>query len=364
MTAGSRKEDNILYVQMFGSFSMNWNKKPLAGGAKSSETQFNYLMQLLLHHRTEGVSRERLEQALFGDRDIADIHHAARSVIYNAKKKLKAAGLPPVNYIENKGGVYRWTMEIPVKEDAAEMDRVFHEAEKETDPETALSLYMEACRYYTGEFLGAQTAVWAAQEARRYRALFCTCVDKALELLRKAHDYPQMEELGLYAARVSPLADWEAVTMEALISMGRYTAARKLYDDTVELYLQELGLKPSPRLMELLERMGTQMGHQYAMLDDIQSKLSEKENQGGGYLCPYPVFQGIYQMLARIMERGGQSIYLMLCTVVDSKGNPMKEGPVWNIFSIPSIFPIQAPAAGLSNTGQNRHATQQKGQES
>ena len=28
------------------------------------------------------------------------------------------------------------------------------------------------------------------------------------------------------------------------------------------------------------------------------------------------------------MERGGQSVYLMLCTVVDSKGNPMKDGPM------------------------------------
>lgn len=27
-----------------------------------------------------------------------------------------------------------------------------------------------------------------------------------------------------------------------------------------------------------------------------------------------------------MMERGGQSVYLMLCTIVDSKGNPMKDG--------------------------------------
>ncbi len=182
---------------------MTWHKKPVGGGAKSSETQFNYLMQLLLHHRAEGISRSHLEQALFGDRDIADIHHAARSVIYNAKKKLKAAGLPPVNYVENKSGIYRWTQEIPVQEDAAEMDRLFREAQKETSPKQALSLYLEACHCYTGEFLGAQTAVWAAQEARRYRALFCTCVDEAARLLRESHNYPQMEELGLYAAQVS-----------------------------------------------------------------------------------------------------------------------------------------------------------------
>ena len=72
------------------------------------------------------------------------------------------------------------------------------------------------------------------------------------------------------------------------------------------------------------------MKHRYEVLDAIQSDLSgdcEKED-GGGYVCTYPVFQGIYHMVRRIMERGGQSVYLMLCTVVDSRGNPMKDGPM------------------------------------
>lgn len=43
-------------------------------------------------------------------------------------------------------------------------------------------------------------------------------------------------------------------------------------------------------------------------------------------MCPYPVFAGIYQMIVRMMDRGGQAVYLMLCRIVDSKGNPMKEG--------------------------------------
>ena len=38
------------------------------------------------------------------------------------------------------------------------------------------------------------------------------------------------------------------------------------------------------------------------------------------------MFLGIYRMIERMLERGGQSVYLMLCTLVDGKGNPMKEG--------------------------------------
>ena len=75
--------------------------------------------------------------------------------------------------------------------------------------------------------------------------------------------------------------------------------------------------------------MGLQIHRHFAVLDSIQAELSEKKDQEeGGYLCSYPVFQGIYHMVERIMERSGQSVYLMLCTLVDSKGNPMEEGPL------------------------------------
>ena len=108
------ESDNILQVQMFGRFEMTWNGKPLAGSSRSSESQFNYLMQLLLHFRKEGVSRETLEHTLFEDRDLTNVHHALRSVIYNTKKKLYAAGFPDIALIEQKKGIYRWTNEIPV----------------------------------------------------------------------------------------------------------------------------------------------------------------------------------------------------------------------------------------------------------
>lgn len=323
------KGNDALCVRMFGDFSLTWNGKQILGG-KSAETQFAYLMQLLLHSRKAGIQRSQLEQILFGDRDISDLRHATRTVIYNAKKKLKAAGLPDTNYIEQRDGVYYWTKEIPVLEDAAEMEWLHQEAEAEKNPEEKLGLYLRACYCYTAEFLESQTGtVWVAQESRRYRALFCDCVENAAQLLRVAQDYIQMEELGLYAAKVQPLADWEAITMEALVSLGRDEDARKFYDDTVELYFQEQGLRPSGKLMELLEKLGSQIGHHYAILDDIQDRLREStEGSQGGYFCSYPIFQGIYRMVARMMERGGQSVYLMLCTVVDSKGNPMKDGPM------------------------------------
>lgn len=80
------EEQNILHVQMFGKFSMVWKNNMLIGNTKSGETQFAYLMQMLLHNRKEGVSCGKMEQILFWNRDVTDVHHAMRTVIYNAKK--------------------------------------------------------------------------------------------------------------------------------------------------------------------------------------------------------------------------------------------------------------------------------------
>ncbi len=324
-----KPQDNILHVKMFGSFSMTYNGQSITGASKSSESQFMWLMQMILHHRNDGVSRDQLEKVLFADRDLANVHHALRSVIYNAKKRLKAVGLPETNYIEQVKGIYYWTKDIPVLEDATEMEALYEKAEAEDDPYVKQELYIDTCHCYSGEFLSNMSGVvWVAQEARRYRTIFFASVEKATELLRKSQDYFKMESLGMYASGIHPLSNWETVTMEALVSMGRYEDARKLYEDTVEQYFLEEGLKPSPRLLELLNELGDKMDHQYAVLDDIQRRLCEEGGFEGGYNVPYPVFQGVYRLIARLLERGGQSVYLMLCTVVDSKGNPMKDGPM------------------------------------
>lgn len=320
-------EENVLYVHMFGGFALEWNGKGITSG-KSKESQFSYLMQMVLHFRREGVPREELKAVVFEERDLENANHALRSVIYNARKKLGAAGLPEGDgYILQKDGRYYWDAKIPVVEDAWEMERLAAEAEAEQEPGRKLWLYLEACYTYTGDFLSAQnSAVWAAQEARRYHGLFCSCVERAALLLRENGDYEGLESLGRYASRTDPLADWETLTMEALVASGRNLEARRFYNDTLELYLKEQGFTPSRKMQDMVQKLGDQMKHSYGVLEEIQQELSqEKQLYPGGYFCPFPVFLGIYQMMQRMTERGGQSVYLMLCTVVDSKGNPMTE---------------------------------------
>ena len=318
----AQPEAELLQVQMFGGFTLTYGGRSVIGSVKSRESQFIYLMQLVLHFRKRGVRRELLEEVLFEGRDVTDVRHALRSIIYNAKQKLRASGLPDVKYIQQKNGYYYWTEQIPVTEDAEEFERLYEEAGTGWAERC-----LEACYCYTGEFLPLHGgSLWALQEAKRYRDLFCCCVERTARLLREKGNFLQLEELGNYAAKVSPLCDWETLSMEALMRQGRYGEAGKLYDDTVELYFREQGVRPSGQMLELFQKLGEHMEHRQGALDDIQEELTE-EQKGvpGGYLCSYPIFQGIYHMAERMMERGGQSVHLMLCCVADGKGNPVKD---------------------------------------
>jgi hypothetical protein len=81
--------------------------------------------------------------------------------------------------------------------------------------------------------------------------------------------------------------------------------------------------------MEWFEHLGRGMSHEHTVLEDIKEVLDSGDGQAnGGYLCSYPVFQGIYRSNRRLIDRTGTSSYLMLCTILDGKGNPMKSGSV------------------------------------
>lgn len=321
------EEPNVLYAQMFGNFQLYYNGRPLTG-ERMRDTYFTSLMQIVLHHIDDGVGRNDLEEVLLGDRDVENRRQALQTIVYKAKKKLKNMGLPDENYIVLKKGVYYWTSRIPVKEDAAVFDGLCRQAEECEEEEERLTIYLDACYLYKGEFLSTCAAVlWAGAEARRYRKQFCKCVENAASILRKKGDWMRLEKLGRYVTEAAPFSDWESLTMEALVECGKYGEARKLYADTVDSYFREQGIRPSSKMVEMLEKLGNQIRYSHEVLDQIQQNLKEEPAHAeGGYQCSYPIFCGIYHAVTRMMERGGQSVYLMLCTLVDGKGNPMKEG--------------------------------------
>ena len=173
-------------VQMFGNFRMDYNGAPFVAEKMHKESQFNRMMQALIHYSDCGIAKDKLEEIVIGERDIDAPHTALRVIVYKTKQKLAQLGLPGKNLIYLEGGIYYWTPDIEIEEDAAEFEKLYNEAcalEKQMpqEPESAetvcderikeiednmLELYVKALYLYKGEFLAAYTGeTWIAPDA-------------------------------------------------------------------------------------------------------------------------------------------------------------------------------------------------------
>ncbi len=371
---------DTIKVQMFGNFRMDYNGSPLVAEKMHKESQFNRLMQVMMHYADKGIAKDKLEELVIGERDLDAPHTALRVIVYKTKQKLTQLGLPGENLIYLDSGMYYWTSDIKVEEDAREFEECFekireldawtsdksdkvcedemipeksdkacenscknvsenksqmHLSQEEID-EQKLQLYLKAFYLYKGEFLAPYTGeTWIAQEAKRYHQRFCECVENAAGIVRKRKEWKMLEMLGNYATKVDPLNEWELLTMEGMVETRRYDEASEFYSKVVDYYLKECGIYPSARLMEILEKYSNQMNHTYEILENIQEGMNEddEEKNTGGYFCSYPVFRGIYQTSVRMMNRTDVPVYLMLCTLVDKNGKQIQSESEMNKYS-------------------------------
>ena len=327
-------EKNVIYVKTLGSYSVSYKGVEIAIGARD-ESQIGLLMLLMFHFGKEGASRSLIKNTLFEDRDIEDVSHAIRNVLYNMRKNLKAHGLPDASFVKQSKGIYYWTDEVEVIEDAREFERLVSEALLEENLDKQAALLADAAGSYSGRFFaGRDNVPWIYQESERYRALFGQAVTILMDYYRQTHKFKDMYDLALYAVNVDPFAEWEVYVVEALTCLGRFAESERYYEETVSLYIREYGDRSNEHVRDFIRRLGENLFHDHETIDEIQSKLTNPDDLGGrGYYCSLPVFQELYRTIERTMHRSADKIFLMLCTIVDSKGNPMREGAKLNELS-------------------------------
>ena len=63
---------HTMKVQMFGNFRMEFDGVPLIAEKMHKESQFNRLMQVMMHYSRTGIPKDKLEEQVIGERDIDD----------------------------------------------------------------------------------------------------------------------------------------------------------------------------------------------------------------------------------------------------------------------------------------------------
>ena len=316
----------ILNVRMLGDFSITYEGRQVSFG-KNTATKAMKLLQILIYYGEQGIAREKLLNALYVREELADAANNLRVTAHRLKKMIIDAGLPEYDYIVIKKGIYRWNAPVPTVVDARKFQELYEEAQNCADTKQKEELLKQVCNMYRGEFLPEISGdEWVLLESVQYKKLYSNALKELCDGLIEKCDYEEALLFCEPACRLYPFDEWQSIKIECFLGMKRYKEAMKEYDDTAKLFFEELGISPSERLMEQFDQMSSQLKHvKPKEIQDIKQRLKEDKGQGGAYYCSLPSFRDSYRLVTRMLERSGQSAYLMLCSLTDGKGHPLEK---------------------------------------
>ena len=315
-------------VRMLGGFTVFYDGREVALGRNGS-ARFMQLLQLVWLQGNGGISKEKLVESLYDREKITNINSSFNTLVYRMRQQMTAIGLPDAEYVVRRKGLYTADEKIPVWVDALEFERLVLEGDRAESEEEKLRCYQGAFELYQGDLLlGVSSGLWVLEKSVRYKRLFGRCVQWLGDYAKRGRDYQAMEVYYSKAVALYPLEEWEIGLIDTLLTMGEYKRAYKLYDRTVRLYSDELGLPPPDKMLDCYRRMSEKMVHLPCSLEEVHDLLKESENENGGvdgaYYCSYPSFIDAYRLLSRNMERSGFSMYLILCTITDYEGKAVQ----------------------------------------
>ncbi len=315
---------DAIYVKMLGGFSLKYQGEEIVLG-RNTTAKFVQLLQLVWLRGEKGISKQQIVQNLYEGDGLSNPNNSFNNLLFQMRKQMETAGFPRMDYIVKVGKMY-----VPDPNVELELDvQQFHNAiaaarREEEDIRVKATEYQRAYDLYQGTLLPeAESKTWVVTESVALRDEFAEAVRFLGNKAKQENDYDEMFRIYEKAARIYPDNDWQADQIEALICKEDYKEAFQLYDKTVHRYSEEMGLPPSAKMLENYQKMSQKITSPTGQIQEIQSSLQE-EPLTGAYYCSYPSFIDAYHILERNMERTGQSVFLLLCTLVDYAGKPIQ----------------------------------------
>lgn len=303
-----------LRIQMLGEFKIFLDEQEVSLG-KISMSKATELFQLLMLYIRNGVPKSKALQTLYAWEEPNNKNRSLNNLIYRLKQQMKEAGIVQEEYIQINNGICKWCEEIPVEVDVNQFEEHLQMAE-ETEGQEKLELLYTAFSLFKWEFLtDIHGKAWVLEERMRLKKLYESCVNQLGEILSAQERYEDLLAVYTKAASIYPFDEWQIGQLECLQKLERFEEAYELYESTIHSYFEELGLPLSQKMLDKIHSMGEKLRNRAGDLNEIRDILAEGRDGNGAYYCTYPSFIDIYRYMTRLVERNGQSVFFMMCSV-------------------------------------------------
>ncbi|WP_312647964.1 BTAD domain-containing putative transcriptional regulator [Aminipila sp.] len=315
------QSDKQLKIYMLGRFALEYDGKIMIENQGKIHKVWTLLGYLLANHDRK-LGAQELPEILCGDDRSSEPVKAVKNLVYRLRCVLAESGLPKENYVIQTGGIYSWNNDLDCVIDTDEFIEAYNKARKVFyDSDKAIEFYFQAISIYKGKFLPhAAYDEWAVNATTYYHRLFIDSVICLYQLLEKKESYEPMVEICEKAINIDAYnEDIYKIYIHCLTKIGRHKEALAAYETITTRLYDELGVNPSKELRSLYRDIIKTLKSVETDLVAIKEDLNEGGHAECSYFCEYQIFKDIYRFIARRVNRTGESIYIMLCTLTDNQ---------------------------------------------
>lgn len=285
---------------------------------------WNLLGYLIVFRRRE-IPHYELIKMLWPENDIDNPSNALKNLIYRIRTNLSKNGHPALKgMIAYSKGKYTLSPNFDYKIDIEEFENLCQRAQQPDLTQTEqIELYYQIFDLYKGDFFPELAlSQWVIPLHVYYHQMYITAMNRLLELLEKEERY---EEMVTVCKRAIPLDQMEEnfhqAYIRALAKIGTPAKALDYYEYVTQMFYNELGITPSDDMKSLYLKITNKLNYVELDVHKIMVDLTSQKEEDGAFYCEYSVFQRIYQLLQRTVERSGNKVYVALLTLADFNGS-------------------------------------------
>ncbi len=310
-----------LMITLFGEFTITYKDHTVTEQMNRSKKMWSLLGYLLMH-RENGVSHSQLIDQLWGNSTSKDPSNSLKVLVHRVRGMLKELeqelGVQCILYYQDK---YGWNPDIPCVLDIDLFEDACRSAWTSRQEDEKLKHLEKAVFLYKGNFMERSAAEpWIMQTNHYFVTRFLKACAEAAEILLKEKRYDELMDICRKALEYSPYDEtFYIYLIKALAQTNQMQKAQEQYRKIAESLFEEFGVVPSEELTALYQDIIRKEKAPEMDLTIIQKQMAD-DNSMGAFFCENDAFKAIYHQRIRSAARSGESVYIVLISVLDREG--------------------------------------------
>jgi DNA-binding SARP family transcriptional activator len=324
--------NDIIKINTLGSFVVLHNNENLTARHRLSKKPW-MLLKYLVANKDRVISKDRLSDLLCSSDFEGDYEHVINNLVYRLRKMLRESDprAQENSIILYENGGYRFNKQANVWLDLDEIERIYNRIiQGELSEKETLGLCDQAIELYRFDFLPENlNDEWTHAARTHYHHIYLHVLLEKIRILSINSEYEKIIECCKSAFQIDYFdINIHVEYLKALIQSDNTRLALAHYEEaTARLYTQA-GITPSPMMVTIYKSIKNGKRANKYSLPEVQEALVAKTQAHGALVCDTDVFGFLYHLEKNLKKRYGESVFLVLVSLIADEEIKMREGSI------------------------------------